>query len=229
MNTKNIAVAYGLSALTLIGLLGYIATEPAHAASHDWQAVANCESGGNWHINTGNGYYGGLQFDESTWLANGGATYGQRADEASEYGQIAIAERVLLTQGIGAWPVCGAHLYDETRSQVESQDQSVPAVQYKSVHKSSKPPVVKGNPNKNPTACGSGNDKIIDVTGYIIKRGDSLSSIATFFNKTEPNKISWKDIYYDPSNYGNIANPDMIYPHEIVCIPWQKLPSYPVS
>jgi hypothetical protein len=72
--------------------------------------VAECESGGNWSIDTGNGYYGGLQFSASTWLASGGGTYAPRADLASREQQIAVAERVLAAQGAGAWPVCGRNL-----------------------------------------------------------------------------------------------------------------------
>lgn len=77
---------------------------------HDWSAVAQCESGGNWHINTGNGFYGGLQFTQTTWLAFGGGQYAVRADFATELEQELIAERVLVAQGIGAWPICGPHL-----------------------------------------------------------------------------------------------------------------------
>ena len=83
---------------------------PPPPAAHDWDAVAECESGGNWSINTGNGYYGGLQFSGSTWEAFGGADYAARADLAAKAQQIAVAERVLAEQGPGAWPTCGANL-----------------------------------------------------------------------------------------------------------------------
>lgn len=72
-----------------------------------WDAIAHCESSGNWAINTGNGYYGGLQFDQNTWERNGGLRYAQRADLASREEQIAIAEVTRARQGWGAWPVCG--------------------------------------------------------------------------------------------------------------------------
>ncbi len=74
------------------------------AYSVNWDAIAQCESGGNWSINTGNGYSGGLQFTASTWRANGG--WGSAAN-ASREEQIRVAENVLRSQGIGAWPVCG--------------------------------------------------------------------------------------------------------------------------
>jgi uncharacterized protein YabE (DUF348 family) len=76
----------------------------------NWDAVASCESGGNWSINTGNGFYGGLQFTNSTWLGYGGGAYASRADLASREQQIAIAVKVYNSQGAGAWPVCGAYL-----------------------------------------------------------------------------------------------------------------------
>lgn len=79
----------------------------ASADGHDWSGVADCESGGNWSTNTGNGYYGGLQFNQQTWSANGGS--GSPAN-ASKSEQIRVAENVLDTQGAGAWPVCGQNL-----------------------------------------------------------------------------------------------------------------------
>jgi LysM repeat protein len=81
---------------------------PASSGGGNWSAIAACESGGNWGANTGNGFYGGLQFTEQTWLAYGGSQYASSANQASESEQIAVAERVLAGQGIGAWPVCGA-------------------------------------------------------------------------------------------------------------------------
>jgi hypothetical protein len=71
-----------------------------------WDAIAGCEAGGNWAINTGNGYYGGVQFDQGTWERNGGLRYAGRADMATREEQIAIAEVTRERQGWGAWPVC---------------------------------------------------------------------------------------------------------------------------
>ena len=76
----------------------------------NWDAVAQCESGGNWHINTGNGFYGGLQFDYGTWLSNGGGAYAPRADLATREEQIAVATRLYNARGSSPWPVCGANL-----------------------------------------------------------------------------------------------------------------------
>ena len=84
------------------------AAAPASSGGVNWSAIAACESGGNWSANTGNGFYGGLQFAEQTWLAYGGGQYASSANLATEAQQIAVAQRVLAGQGIGAWPVCGS-------------------------------------------------------------------------------------------------------------------------
>ncbi|KJS58620.1 transglycosylase family protein [Streptomyces rubellomurinus] len=76
------------------------------APASSWDAVAQCESGGDWSINTGNGFYGGLQFTSSTWKAYGGTAYAPQANQASRAQQITVAEKVLASQGPGAWPVC---------------------------------------------------------------------------------------------------------------------------
>ena len=81
-----------------------LAGQAAAATDGEWDQVARCESGGNWAINTGNGYQGGLQFTAGTWHANGGSG---SANGASREEQIRVAENVLHSQGIGAWPVCG--------------------------------------------------------------------------------------------------------------------------
>src|SRR6476661_4611931 len=91
-----VGVVAGATALALAG--------PAAAAPDStWDAVAQCESSGNWSINTGNGYFGGLQFSQSTWNAFGGQEYASRADLATKEQQIAIAEKTLAGQGWGAW------------------------------------------------------------------------------------------------------------------------------
>ena len=93
-----------------IALAGHAAAAP----DSEWDRVAACESGGNWGINTGNGYHGGLQFSQGTWAAHGGGEYASSANQATRDQQIAIAERVLATQGRGAWPVCGRGLSGAT-------------------------------------------------------------------------------------------------------------------
>jgi resuscitation-promoting factor RpfC len=106
-------VTNGLKALLVTGALAIAAmaastvfsTGTAHADSMNWDAVAQCESGGNWAANTGNGHYGGLQFKQATWSSNGGAGSPVTASRAE---QIRVAENVLATQGAKAWPKCGA-------------------------------------------------------------------------------------------------------------------------
>jgi resuscitation-promoting factor RpfA len=93
-----------------IALAGHAAAAP----DTEWDRVASCESGGNWGINTGNGYHGGLQFSQGTWAAHGGGEYATSANQATRDQQIAIAERVLASQGRGAWPVCGRGLSGAT-------------------------------------------------------------------------------------------------------------------
>ena len=104
---KNIRTTFGLA--TIAGALALapmaLATGTANADSGvNWDAVAACESGGNWGTNTGNGYYGGLQFTMGTWRSNGGSG---SPHHASREEQIRVANNVLKSQGIGAWPVCG--------------------------------------------------------------------------------------------------------------------------
>jgi hypothetical protein len=93
-----------------IALAGHAAAAP----DSEWDHVASCESGGNWAINTGNGYHGGLQFSQGTWASHGGGEYASSANQASRDQQIAVAERVLASQGRGAWPVCGRGLSGAT-------------------------------------------------------------------------------------------------------------------
>ena len=91
-----------------------LAGHAAAATDAEWDTVARCESGGNWAINTGNGYQGGLQFSPGTWSGHGGGQYASAANLATKDQQIAIAERVLASQGRGAWPVCGTGLSGAT-------------------------------------------------------------------------------------------------------------------
>ncbi len=83
-----------------------ISSAPAQADSGVWDRVAQCESGGNWSISTGNGFYGGLQFTLGSWRAAGGSRYAAKPHHASRAAQIAVAQNLLRMQGPGAWPVC---------------------------------------------------------------------------------------------------------------------------
>ncbi len=107
MNIRK-GVTKGLLAAVIFGALALLqmamSTATANADSVNWDAIAQCESGGNWSINSGNGHYGGLQFKQATWNSNGGVGNPSTASRAE---QIRVAENVLRTQGIKAWPKCG--------------------------------------------------------------------------------------------------------------------------
>ena len=117
--TSNISVAkIAFTGAVLGGGSIALAGQAAAATDGEWDQVARCESGGNWAINTGNGYYGGVQFAAGTWASHGGGEFAPTAQLATREQQIVIAERVLATQGRGAWPVCGGPLSGPTPRQV---------------------------------------------------------------------------------------------------------------
>jgi LysM repeat protein len=130
--------------------MGAVSTTPAQA-DVDWDAVAQCESGGNWAINTGNGYLGGLQWTIGTWRANGGV--GNPAN-ASREAQITVAERIIATQGVARglqnWPVCGRKAGTPTKTA------TVP------IHTAPAAPTYTG-----------------PVTTYVVQLGDTLAGIAS--------------------------------------------------
>ncbi|WP_193561243.1 transglycosylase family protein [Mycolicibacterium hodleri] len=100
-----LVVLAGAFAIVAMALSTGMSAGTAHADSMNWDAVAQCEAGGNWAANTGNGQYGGLQFKQATWSANGGVGSPATASRAE---QIRVAENVLASQGPGAWPTCGS-------------------------------------------------------------------------------------------------------------------------
>lgn len=112
MRQRLIKLASGAMLAGAVATGGTLLAAPAaQAATPDqWDQVAQCESGGDWSINTGNGYYGGLQFASQTWTGHGGGEFAPTADQATREQQIQVAERVLETQGPGAWPTCGTAL-----------------------------------------------------------------------------------------------------------------------
>jgi LysM repeat protein len=156
---------------------------PASAAAHDWSGVAQCESGGNWSINTGNGYYGGLQFSASTWLAYGGGAYAPRADLASQAEQIAVAEKVLVGQGIGAWPTCGRYL---TGGSTPAAAAPAPAAR--------PTPVAAPAPRSAPSG-GT----------YTVRRGDTLAKIAA----AQGHAGGWRGLW--ALNSATVRNPNLIF------------------
>ncbi|WP_405553520.1 transglycosylase family protein [Streptomyces canus] len=169
-----------------------IGTGTAHAADVDtWNKVAACESSNNWSINTGNGYYGGLQFTQSTWEAYGGTRYAARADLATRDQQIAVAEKVLDGQGPDAWPACSV------RAGL-TREGSAPDVQPLTRKTASVPDV---QPQTTPQSRAGSAEM------YTVVRGDSLSRIA------DARKVrgGWRGLY--AANQRTIgADPDLILP-----------------
>ncbi|MFF7950815.1 transglycosylase family protein [Streptomyces griseorubiginosus] len=175
-------------AAALAGVTGVAIAAPLMAAGNasaatasEWDAVAQCESGGNWSINTGNGYYGGLQFSASTWAAYGGTAYAPQANQASKAQQIAVAEKVLASQGKGAWPVCGTGLSSaaynggssSSSSSSSNSGSSTRSTNEQSASRSSERPAAKKTvttPTGKKVKKGDGEYKVV--------KGDTLSSIA---------------------------------------------------
>ncbi|SNX57378.1 LysM domain-containing protein [Streptomyces sp. TLI_55] len=183
---RTTAVLAGAALLAPLGLLA--ATGNAAAADDGvWDRIARCESGGNWHINTGNGYYGGLQFSAGTWRAYGGTAYAATADRATKTQQIAIATKVQRAQGWGAWPTCsaraGAH-----GSAPSATTQSAPA-----------------KPSKTPARSQSHTGRGASRGDYTVRAGDTLSTIAARHGTT------WQRLY--AANKAVIGgDPDLIVP-----------------
>jgi LysM repeat protein len=152
-----------------------IAATPAQAASVNWDAIAQCESGGNWSTNTGNGFYGGLQFTQSTWKAYGGTGSPQGASREQ---QIAVAERVLQGQGIGAWPVCGKKAGSSASSTKSKSTTSTQKKTTTTPTKKAATPAPKTVATQAATAVPSSNPN----GDYTVVAGDTLSKIAKQFN-----------------------------------------------
>jgi hypothetical protein len=125
--TSNISVAkIAFTGAVLGGGSIALAGQAAAATDGEWDQVARCESGGNWGISTGNGYYGGVQFNAGTWASHGGSELAPSAQLATREQQIAVAERVLATQGRGAWPSCGGPLSGPTPRNVLPVPEALP-------------------------------------------------------------------------------------------------------
>lgn len=161
------------------------ATTASAATTAEWDKVAQCESGGNWSINTGNGYYGGLQFSASTWAAYGGTAYAQTADQASKSQQIEIAEKVLAGQGKGAWPSCGVGLsnasYDGAAAEQAQPQQEREAEQPTTRSEQRTAPKAEAAPKaeSKKTVTTPTGKKVEKGDGeYKVKAGDTLSTIA---------------------------------------------------
>ncbi|MFE3035927.1 transglycosylase family protein [Streptomyces canus] len=203
----------------LAGVTGVAIAAPLMAAgsasaatASEWDAVAQCESGGNWSINTGNGYYGGLQFSASTWAAYGGTQYAAQANQASKSQQIAVAEKVLASQGKGAWPVCGTGLSSASynggtsSSSSSSNSSSSRSTNEQSASRSSERPAAKKTVTKKTVTTPTGKKVKKGDGEYKVVKGDTLSSIA------EKHKVKggWQKLF--KLNKDIIDDADFIFP-----------------
>ena len=209
-----------------------LATGTASAAQHNWDGVAQCESGGNWAINTGNGYYGGLQFSQSTWEGFGGTQYAARADLATRDQQIAIAEKVLEGQGPGAWPVCsqraglarGGSTPDIRPAGSTEAGNEAGTGARKDTGRDTGPGARAGG------GSGAGTTTVKDVEPqktpqsragraemYIVLHGDTLSGIA----EEERVRGGWRGLY-DANSATVGADPDLILPGQRLTLPGGK-------
>jgi resuscitation-promoting factor RpfA len=186
--TRILAAAGVTGAAVAIPLM---AAGSAEAASVEtWDAVAQCESTGNWSINTGNGFYGGLQFTQSSWEAAGGTQYAARADLATKDQQIAAAEVLLSMQGPGAWPVCGPQAGLTAGSEAPAIDPSGTGAAEAPAETSD---------------SGSGSASTSGGSSYTVVAGDTLSTIAAAHGTT------WEQIYADNESVIG-GDPNLIYP-----------------
>lgn len=217
--TRTTAVLAGAALLAPLGLLA--ATGDASAADDGvWDRIAQCESGGDWHINTGNGYYGGLQFSASTWRAHGGTAYAPTADRATRAQQIAIATKVQRAQGWGAWPTCSARA-----GASGSAPATGPVTAKENPAKTSKSSGASGSSGSSGSSKSSGASKPSKPSktpktparsaghvernasrgDYTVRAGDTLSGIAARHGTT------WQRLY--AANKGAVgADPDLIVP-----------------
>ncbi|GAB3075362.1 resuscitation-promoting factor protein RpfA [Intrasporangium mesophilum] len=219
---KRIKVKQRLAGVGIAGaatVVAGVATGGAAKASTVWDRVAACESGGNWHINTGNGYYGGLQFSSSTWRGYGGGAYASRADLATKAQQIAVAQRVLASQGPGAWPVCSVRAGLTRSGGATSSGLSAAGSSSRSTERttkqwtSSKKKVTK---KKSYAASGSSQRTYsVAASGskITVRKGDTLSKLAVKHDVDG----GWKEIY--AANRDKIDNPNLIFVGQVIRLP----------
>ncbi|KAB2973166.1 MULTISPECIES: transglycosylase family protein [unclassified Streptomyces] len=202
---RAIAVVGVTGAAAVAGPLMAAGSASAATAS-EWDAVAQCESGGNWSINTGNGYYGGLQFSASTWAAYGGTQYASTANQATKAQQIAIAEKVLASQGKGAWPSCGVGLSSAAYngSSATGGEQSTRSTEEKPASRSAERPAAEKSTKTVTTPTGK---KVKKGDGeYKVVKGDTLSTIAADHDV----KGGWEKLF--KLNKDIVQDADLIYP-----------------
>ncbi|MEU4116262.1 transglycosylase family protein [Kitasatospora sp. NPDC028055] len=239
-NRLRMAVVAGaaVAALPVAGLV--TATSASAAPSSTWDAVAQCESGGNWSISTGNGFNGGLQFTPSTWAAYGGTAYAPQAHQATRAQQIAVAEKVLASQGPGAWPVCsqkaglsrggapaavdtsaGSGAADRPASAAKPAKRAAKAAPKAAQQAAPKAAAPKAKPNAAQAPQGRPSAKPVqsapaaakNTAGgeYTVRSGDTLSDIAAKFGVDT-------DGLYSKNARTIGADPDLIFPGQTLTV-----------
>jgi resuscitation-promoting factor RpfA len=180
-----------VAAVGAVAALPAVAAPAAYAApDYVWDRLAQCESSGNWAINTGNGYYGGLQFLPATWRAFGGSGM---PHEASRAEQIRVAERTLQAQGWNAWPACSRKLGLRGFG-VDLREAAAPPR-----------PAPQSSPDRGaPSSAASGDT-------YTVVTGDTLSRIAQAHGTT------WRAVH--EANRDTVANPNLIFPGQKLALP----------
>lgn len=179
----------------------------AHADTGVWDRVAACESSGNWSINTGNGFYGGLQFTQQTWAGFGGTKYAPRADLATKSQQIATARKVLAVQGPGAWPVCSVRAGLTKANGGASSSASAPTTTKQVTKKATtKKQVAKKVTTKRSTSVNRSTTRPV-ASGKTVKvgPGDTLNKIAA----RNGVKGGWQKLFQ--LNKGVVNNPNLIF------------------
>ncbi|BAC74238.1 transglycosylase [Streptomyces avermitilis] len=205
--TRTTAVLAGAALLAPLGLLAATG-EAAAADSGVWDRIAQCESGGNWHINTGNGYYGGLQFSAGTWRAYGGTAYAATADQASRGQQIAVATKVQRAQGWGAWPTCSARAGAGGSAPAASGtgasggSSSAGSATTESAASAKQAP---SKQSKAPTRAPEHTNRNSSRGDYTVRDGDTLSGIASRHGTT------WQKLYAANKTVLG-GDPDLIMP-----------------
>ncbi|WP_069169991.1 transglycosylase family protein [Streptomyces griseus] len=233
INRASLTVTAGGAGLAL----PLLAAAPAGAASQDvWEKVAACESSGNWHINTGNGFYGGLQFTGSTWAAYGGTAFAPRADLATREQQTAVAEKVLNGQGPGAWPTCSVQagltrggdapdIAPQSRRSTPVDGTKAGAVRDRAAADGSARAETASAPSEAPRgrsgqASASATSAPGERDAYTVERGDSLSGIAS----AERVQGGWQRLY--AANRSVVGtDPDLIFPGQRLRLDVAEAPS----
>ncbi|PSM38633.1 transglycosylase [Streptomyces dioscori] len=199
-NTRKARTTAVLAGAALLAPLGLLAANGNAVAADGgvWDRIAQCESGGNWHINTGNGYYGGLQFSAGSWRAYGGTAYASTADKASKAQQIAVATKLQRAQGWGAWPTCAARAGASGNAPAGAASGATGKAAPSKPSKSSKSAKA---PERSVGHTGRGSAR----GGYTVRSGDTLSGIAARHGTT------WQRVY--AANRAVIGgDPDVIVP-----------------